>query len=1095
MAVRPTDRIRSLFDHYVQQVRSGARPDRAVTLASAPPDSRAELDRLIEQFHSLSERTGRRTAPHVAGNRVGEYLLVRELGSGGLGGVWEAECADGKRVALKLLHLQHQYSHEVVQRFQREGKVGQRLHHPSIVQVVDFGEVSGTPYLAQELIPGGRTVRDWVAESRLLPGLPKDHFSKVAEVFVEIAEALDVVHRAGIVHRDIKPGNILLTPEGRPKVADFGAVKDLDPAATQGQTVDGNLVGTYSYLSPEQSSAKRLPVDPRADIFSLGATLYEALTLEQAFPGDTPQQILQKILLEDPIPPQKVRSQVPGPLALICLKCMEKRPSQRYAAMADLAAELRRFLRKEAILTRAPGPVARAWKWSARNPVKSTAGAVTGAALVAISALAMNLAWALQAETDRARELDLVAEFQSEQLGAIDAEAMGWGIRTALFEKSREAGERVRRTEEELEQSRAWLESSVAGADFTNLALGVLDEHFFKSARESIKKFDDQPLVKARLLAALGTVQKEVGLIQPARESLEESLAIYQRDLDPEDPRLLQAQEEYGVLLGEFGDERATELLSGVLTVRRRSLGVNHPDTLASINFMGSLFLQMGQYEEAEPYLRESLIGHRDMLGEDHTDTINSMQNLSSLLLAMGKYEEAEPYQREVLERCRRVRDADNISTLSSIAAMGSLLLSMGNYEEAEPFIRESLEGHRRVLGSDHPSTLSRINDMGSLLGSLGKYAEAEPFIRESLEGHRRVLGSTHPATLASINNLGVLLDCMSRYEEAEPLLRESLQGRRLVLGADHPDTLGSIDNVGSNLESMGKYAEAEPFFHEALGGRRRVLGSDHPRTLRNLTDVGAYFISMGRYAEAESYLRESYEGCRRVLGADHPDTLGSIKAMGVILLRTGKYAEAEQYLRESLEGCRRVLGSDHLDTLGSINNMGYLLQSMGKYAEAEPYYRESLEGRRRVLGPEHKSTLTGINNMGSLYDAMGKYSEAESFFCEAIEGCRRVLGSDHPDTLGSINNLGALYLHMSKYAEAEPFLREALDGRRGVLGAAHGETIATLLLVAEVVAQLPDRKAEAAELLQSALSAVPENSPYRATLQERLDSLVAQPR
>ena len=926
-----SDRIRTLFDHYVQQVRSGAQPDRAVTLASAPPEARAELERWIEDFHTLTETGSTRSVSLVAGAQIGEFRLIRELGRGGSGTVWEAEQVPLKRiVALKLLHPQYQFSPRELERFKREALAGGRLAHPGIVQVFAIGAEGGVPFIAQELIVGGRTVAQEIAALRGMRELPVGYYRSVAASYLEMARALAEVHAAGIIHRDIKPGNVLLTADGRPKIADFGLAKAEEDVSI---SMTGEVLGTWNYMSPEQAMAKRATVDHRTDIYSLGATLYESLTLAPAVLGDTTQQVVQKIMLEDPVNPRRIRSRVPRDLSVIAMKCLEKRPDRRYPTMQELAADLERYLKNEPIRAKPPGAVRRASKWCRRHPVVSATVAVGATCLAVITGLLLQISAeqvrtedALAKEKERAEELDMVAEFQAEQLGAIDTQAMGWGIRTAIFEKAHEAGVRVRQTEEAMEQNRESLEKAIAGADFTNLALGVMDEHFFKSAREGIKRFDYQPLVKARLLTALGVVQRKVGLIQPARDALEEAQALYQQYLEPNDLRLLDCQEHLGVLLGEFNDPRGIAMLSSVLGARRQILGSDHEMTLTSIHTLGDVLQQMGRYEEAEPYYREALDGSRRVLGSDDQNTLATISNMGQLLVAMGKYEEAELYY------------------------------------------REALDGSRRVLGSNHQNTLATISSMGLFLAGIGKYAEAEPYYRESLDGFRSVLGS------------------------------------------DHPNTLATISNMGGLLVLMGKYSEAEPYY------------------------------------------------------------------------------------RESLDGMRRVLGSGHRDTLSSIYNMGSLLQYMDKHEEAEPYYRESLDGTRRLMGPDHPDTFLSILGLADYYSSMGKYEEAEQYYRESLEGLRRVRGSDHIDTLTCIDNMGVNFYYMEKYTEAETYHREALVGRQRALGALHDSTIGSLHNLIMVVARDPARKTEAVGLLQSALKEIPEDSSHRATLQKRLDELLAPP-
>ena len=220
-----------------------------------------------------------------------------------------------------------------------------------------------------------------------MPEGPKGYYRRVAETVAQIADGLQAAHEVGIVHRDIKPRNLLLTPGGRPKVADFGV------ARVSGDSVfsrSGEIAGTWAYMSPEQVTGKHAAQDRRSDVFSLGIVLYELLTLRRPFEGDTEHQIVAGILAIDPPEPSRVRSQCPRELGIIARKALEKAPERRYRSMAELAADLRRYLANEPIHAQLPGPWTRAVKWARRHPTVSVAAALGTLALVVVSALLLN---------------------------------------------------------------------------------------------------------------------------------------------------------------------------------------------------------------------------------------------------------------------------------------------------------------------------------------------------------------------------------------------------------------------------------------------------------------------------------------------------------------------------------------------------------------------------------------------------------------------------------------------------------------------------------------------------------------------------------
>ena len=317
---------------------------------------------------------------HRPHETLGDFELVRELGRGGMGIVWEArQLSLDRRVALKLLNA-HTASSSLA-RFRSEAEAGARIRHPGIAAVYAVGEHDGTAFIAQELVPGNRSLADRIDRLRRQRQISPRDYRQIAEVFLAVAHALDAAHRAGVVHRDVKPANILLAPDGQPKLVDFGLAR-LEGKLSLSRT--GTIAGTPFYMSPEQVHGRRTKIGPRTDVYSCGATLYEALTMRRPFEGDTGQVVMRKILDEDPPDPRTLRSRVPRDLAVICRKAMEKAPARRYATAAALAEDLRRFLDDEPIHARPPSRLVRAGKWVRRNAVLTSAGAVFLVAFVAV---------------------------------------------------------------------------------------------------------------------------------------------------------------------------------------------------------------------------------------------------------------------------------------------------------------------------------------------------------------------------------------------------------------------------------------------------------------------------------------------------------------------------------------------------------------------------------------------------------------------------------------------------------------------------------------------------------------------------------------
>jgi tetratricopeptide (TPR) repeat protein len=378
----------------------------------------------------------------LIGKRLGDFEIVRELGRGGMGIVYEArQLSLNRKVALKVLAGLGLTS-RALERFQREAEAAAQLHHTNIVPVYTTGEQDSTPFYAMELIDGeslDRVVRR--LREPAVAGPPSDsnatgpyivstqaasladastslssgseYFDNIARILADVADAVDHAHKNGVIHRDIKPSNLMLGRDGRLSVNDFGLARILEQP---GMTMTGEFVGTPAYMSPEQIAAGRAPLDHRTDIYSLGATLYELLTLQRPFTGEHRDLVIGQIMHKEPRPPRKVNRKVPVDLETICLKAMEKDPDRRYQGAKDMSDDLRRFVNRFAIAAKRAGPIERLVKWARRHPGVTTA----------LAALLLSLgAVAFFAHRSYVQQQERIAEQRQNALDKALVSAMG----------------------------------------------------------------------------------------------------------------------------------------------------------------------------------------------------------------------------------------------------------------------------------------------------------------------------------------------------------------------------------------------------------------------------------------------------------------------------------------------------------------------------------------------------------------------------------------------------------------------------------------------------------------------------------------------
>lgn len=475
--------LQDIVAGYLERLDAGT-AERQEELLTRHPAFAAEL----EEFFAVRDRIDGVAAPFrravgqveaiegtAQGGCLGDFRIVREVGRGGMGIVYEAEQISLlRRVALKVLPFAATMDTRHLQRFHNEARAAACLHHPNIVPIHAVGSERGVHYYAMQFIEG-RTLGDVIQELRgskgfrpgspvrlTAPGRPSPPFGSAggtptvpagvlstdgplgaAEFFrtavhwgVQAAEALEYAHQQGVVHRDIKPANLLLDERGQLWITDFGLARFPTEA---GLTVTGDLIGTLRYMSPEQALGKRALIDHRTDIYSLGATLYELLTLRPAFTGQDREEVLRQVAFEEPPPPRQLDRTIPVELETIVLKAMTKEPAGRYAAAQELADDLRCYLEHRPIKARRPTLADRLAKWGRRHrPLVLAATVFLLLALVGLTAAILLIAHE-QTETARARDLALERERSQRQMIYAQDISLAWqALREAELERMQE---------------------------------------------------------------------------------------------------------------------------------------------------------------------------------------------------------------------------------------------------------------------------------------------------------------------------------------------------------------------------------------------------------------------------------------------------------------------------------------------------------------------------------------------------------------------------------------------------------------------------------------------------------------------------------
>jgi serine/threonine protein kinase/Flp pilus assembly protein TadD len=880
---------------YLAALEAGRKPDRREFLDRYPgiADALAEcLDALefmqtaAPQVQPAADSPQPSSEGLYAGTPLGDFRIIREIGRGGMGVVYEAEQVSlGRRVALKVLPFAATLDPKQLQRFKNEAQAAAYLHHTHIVPVHYVGCERGVHFYAMQHIEG-QTLATLIRELRLLAGvlvgeegssagcelalasemasgngapckrshtdeppagpyLPgaaglhspagetappvaaalsterstkhPSYFRTVASLGVQASEALDFAHELGVVHRDIKPANLLVDTRGHLWITDFGLAYC---QGNPGLTMTGDLVGTLRYMSPEQALAKRGQVDHHTDIYSLGVTLYELLTLEPAFPGHDRQELLQEIALEEPRPPRRLNQAIPVELETIVLKAMAKNPQERYASAQELGDDLKRFLEDKPIRARRPTLLERATKWSRRHRSVVVAAVVLLVMAVIGLAVSTGLIWREQAR----------------------AEARSRQARRAVDEMYTEVAEQWLDQEPHMEEvQRRFLLKALQFYDEFAADLGR-EPHWGPVHHHSPAAVR---LARATAYRRVGDIQQKLGDPAKAEDAYRQAITL-SRQLAEDFP--------------------AEPMYRDLLAVCQHKLGLH--------------FSQVKQFHEAERAYRQAVALREKLVVESP----NSLEYQCDLAASLGN--------------------------------LGRVLHSRGLPNDAEAAYRRALDllnklVRRRPEVSKYQDQLgAALNNLAELLGGRGDAAQDRRLLEQAVRhqlaavqaGPRQAIYRIHLAN--QLTRLGRTLMRMEEYAEAEKAYRQVIALREKLAG-DFPkvpdyrrELAGNYNELGNLLDMTSQVAEAETAYRRTLALREK-LKNDFPAEARDRRDL-AWFLSncpAQQFRNPDRALSLAKEAVELA-----PEGGGCWRTLGVARYRAGDWKAAIAALNKATE-------------------------------------------------------------------------------------------------------------------------------------------------------------------------------------------------
>lgn len=810
---------------------------------------RREVDSLLAVGTARLARLDRISCrePSWTGRRLGPYLLEEEIGRGGMGAVYAARRVDDAyrhRVAVKILR-RGMDSDELVRRFQAERRILASLDDPRIARFLDGGTTPDhRPFFVLELIEG-QPIDRW-CEERELPVEAR------LRLFLEVCAAVQAAHRNLVVHRDLKPGNILVTRTGEPRLLDFGIAKLLEPGG-DALTVPDLRPMTPGYASPEQVRGE--PVTTASDVYSLGVLLHELLTRRRPAVAPDGETIRPSTAVD-----RRLARRLRGDLDSVLLKALEREPRRRYGSAEELADDLRHHLERRPVRARQATFLYRAGKLVRRRR-RALAAAVLLTAAAAAGA-ADRLAQHRQTERERDRA-QRISSFTIDLIRSSDP----------------------------------WEEGGTARSR----------EVLARSVRRAEASLADEPEIQAELLLALGELHCRFGLVAEARPLLEKAMELRRAHFGPGHPLVAEMLERLGELEREQGRHPAAEArFEEALAIRRRA---GDPAVAQSMAAFAVLRRDQGRLQEAEGMFRQALDLLRRNRPWDDRHLLACAGNLSLLLMDQGRLDEAEPLLREALAGFRATRSTLSLEASTVLNHLGNLLWTRGDLQAAEPFHREALAARRRLLEPGHPEVGASAHNLALLLIYRGRLEEAEPLVREALRIFRETLGARHPKVAVSLNNLAFLLAEEDRFGEAEALYRESLAITRSALGEDRPQVARNLRNLAVLLLRQGRPAEAAPLARQAVALAGRVLGEHHPETAYYRLDLAQLDLLAGETGKAETVVRQALEDLRRGLPPGHWNVAMAESMLGDCLRAQGRLAEAAPLLSRSASALAAARG------------------------------------------------------------------------------------------------------------------------------------------------------------------------------------------
>ena len=902
-------------------------------------------------------------------SRVGRYLVLSKIGVGGMGVVYVAYDPElDRKVALKFLLADASEKHaERRERLLHEAQALAKFSHPEIVAIYDFGEHPVGVWLAMEFVDG-RTLSAWAREAQR-------SWREVLTVMLAAGRGVAAAHAAGLIHRDLKPDNIMVGHDGRVRVMDFGMTLATGRSTPSGESLElddervsrppsrrGGLHGTPAYMAPEQFS--RLEVTAAADQFSFCVTMWELLFGQRPFEGHTTQEIATSVLGGRIRSPPRRRG-VPLWLQRVCERGLERPPELRWPSMTALLEQLDRGqargrfrvvalgLGLVACLA-AAGEGYRRFEHQQRIEACEAEGA-------AISEVWNDDAQVLVHEALVRTETSYAADTADKVMPWLNEYARSWqdARTTACMNVSVEKREGW---DEEM------LDRSLWCLDERRMELEALVTELGSDAPQAVTRAVKAAANLGRvdlcldedLLARLPTPPTE------GREQVEEVRAEISRAL----------------MLRAIGDVKGSLALARENLVRAEALGWPPLSALARYR-VGVLLNEAGEFDEASKLLKDAYF-EAASVGAPEVEADAAIALVLTLGIRLARHEEGKEWGRHAELALSTLPDPLRLREAVRLGHVAGVELGLGAYEHAKQMQQRSLALREQALGPNHPDIWSSLSNVALMHEKLGEYEQARALHERALAIVTSELGPNHPEMGAVLNNLADNYRMTGNYKMAKKLLEQALAIKELAYGPDHPSVANSLGNLALTLEAMDQWTEATPMLERVLAIKQAAVGLEHPDVAICLNNLAENHRELGEYQVALELHQQALAMKEKVLGPDHTSTGLSLNNLAIVYVALKDYEQAKTHYERALVIFESELGAGHVNVSYPLLGLAEIALEQRRFEDALPLAERGFTLRDQPGAPAKDVADARFILAQALWEAGGSRSRAHELATEA---------------------------------------------------------------------------------------------------------------